>query len=58
MSDKEKLVYCGLGLYCDPINNLHFEKQAGELKEIKDEKYEAEQRFVQRKLKKEVVKNG
>ena len=49
--NKDKLIYCGLGVYVDIESGKLFEKKAsGDMDEIRDVKLSAEQRFVNRNI--------
>ena len=49
--DKDKLIYCGHGIYADIDTGSVFEKKAEELVEIEDDEILAEKRFIEKHLK-------
>ncbi len=52
MVNKDKLDYCGLGIYADFSTGSVFEKEAsGDMKEVEDEKSAVEKRFIERNSK-------
>ncbi len=47
--DNKNLLYCGLGIYTNPLTGDVFKKTAsGDLRKIEDEKIKAEIRFMKR----------